>query len=230
MSSSEGDSDDSDHIAEIVTEGDDGNYDNDSWKCTGEDCSADKLLDHYTFSPPAVGGHPRNCIPTDSRPEEYVCMFLGVLEEIFVDTNIYGRRKFSLKSACPDNNHCARVDITLEEMKAFFGLAVNMSITRKGDVKEYWSLNPFQAFPFFRQVFTRNRFLDILYSLHHPALEGSVHKLKKVLYLVQHLSQQYQRFYLPERERFVWMRALLDSKAERLPPNICQTNITIVAV
>ena len=45
MSSSEGDSDDSDGSSvdgsgtkEIVTEGDDGNYDNDSWKCTGEDC------------------------------------------------------------------------------------------------------------------------------------------------------------------------------------------------
>ena len=115
MSSSEGDSDDSDGSSvdgsgteEIVAEGDDGNYDNDSWKCTGEDCSADKLLDRYTFSPPAVGGHPRNCIPPDSRPEEYVCMFLGVLlEEIVVDTNVYGRRKFSLKSACPDNNHRA---------------------------------------------------------------------------------------------------------------------------
>ena len=88
MSSSEGDSDDSGGSSingygteEIVTDGNDGNYDNDSWKCTGEDCSPDELLDRYTFSPPAVGGHPRNCIPPDSRPEEYVCMFLGVLLE-----------------------------------------------------------------------------------------------------------------------------------------------------
>ena len=92
-------------------------------------------------------------------------MFLGVLlEEIVVDTNIYGRRKFSSKSACPDNNHRSWVDITLEEMKAFLGLVVNMSLTRKGDVKEYWSLNPSLAFPFFRQAFTRARFLDILHS------------------------------------------------------------------
>ena len=97
MSSSEGDSDDSDGLSvdgsgtgEIVTEGDYGNYDNDSWKCTGEE-----LLDHYTFTPPAVGGHPRNCITPDSRPEEYVCMFLGVLlEEIVVDTNIMVEESF----------------------------------------------------------------------------------------------------------------------------------------
>ena len=157
MSSSEGYSDGSDGSSvdgsgteEIVTDGDDGNYDNDSWKCTGEDCSADKLLDRYTISPPAVGGHPRNCIPPDSRPEEYVCMFLGVLlKEIVADTNIYGRRKFSSESAFPDNNHHAWVDITLEEMKAFLGLVVNMSLTHKGDVKEYWSLNP-SGFSFFQ--------------------------------------------------------------------------------
>ena len=85
-------------------------------------------------------------------PEEYVCMFLVVLlEEIVVGTKIYGRRKFSLKSACPDNNrHASWVDITLEEMKAFLGLAVNMSLTRKGDVKEYWSLKPFSGFSFFQ--------------------------------------------------------------------------------
>ena len=69
MSSSEGESDNSDGFGteEIVTEGDDGNYDNDSWKCTREDGSAaELLLDRYTFSPPAVGGQPRNCIPPDS--------------------------------------------------------------------------------------------------------------------------------------------------------------------
>ena len=60
MSSSEGDSDDSDGSSG----GDDGNYDNDSWKCTREDCSADKLLDRYTFSPPAVDGHSKELYPS----------------------------------------------------------------------------------------------------------------------------------------------------------------------
>ena len=64
-----------------------------------------------------------DCIPPDFRPEEYVCMFLGVLlEKLFVDSNIYGRRKLSSKSACPDSDHHAWIDVMLEEMKAFLAL------------------------------------------------------------------------------------------------------------
>ena len=96
--------------------------------------------------------------------------------------------------------------------------------------REYWSSNLSQATPFLQVVFHIDRFLEILYNFHYPELEGSVHRLRKVLYLVQHLSQQYQRFYVPERERFMWMRVLLVSKAEPQPPNICRTNITIVGV
>ena len=236
MSSSDGDSDDSDGLSvdgsgteEIVTDRDDGNYDNDSWKCTGEDCSADTLLDRYAFSPSAVGGLPRNCIPPDSRPEEYVCMFLGVLpEEIVVDTNIYGRRKFSSKSACPDNHH-AWVDITLEEMKAFLGLVVKMSLTRKGDMKEYWSLNPSQAFPFSGKSLLETG------SLTYCTLSITLHwkdqytRSKRFYILCSTLANNTKGF-LCLRERFVWMRALLDSKAEHLQPNICRTNIAIVGV
>ena len=75
-SSVDGSSVDGSVTEEVETGGDDGNYNNDSWKCTEEDYSADKLLDCDTFIPREVGGHPRNCIPPDSRPEENVCMFL----------------------------------------------------------------------------------------------------------------------------------------------------------
>ena len=159
----------------------------------------------------------------------FVCSLVSFLSKLLLSLNIYGRRNFSSKSACPDNNRRAWVDITLEEMKAFLGLVVHTSLTCKGDVKEYWSLNPSQAFPFFRQVFTRDRFLDILHSLHYPALEGSVHKLKRFYILCNTLGNNTKGF-ICLREIFMWMRALLDSKAERRPPNICQTNITIIGV
>ena len=208
-SESTGDSDDSygssvevsDTEEEIESDGDDGNLSSDTWTFVDDDCAADKLLNRYPFRPPGVAGRPRNCIPPESKPEEYVYMFLGVfLQELVDDTNIYGRRKFTPNAACPDNNHRAWVDVTLEEMKAFLGLAVNMSLTYKGDVKQYWSTNPTLTMPIFRHVFTRDRFLDIMHCLHYPALAGSDHKLKKVLYLVQHFSTQYQRFFLPAKE------------------------------
>ena len=159
-------------------------------------------LSKVPFSPLGVTGHPKNCIPPESKREEYVRMFLGeLLQVIVVDTNHYARAKFGAReSAFHDINHRAWVGITLEEMMAFLGLVVNMSLIHNGDVREYWSTNPFQGTPFFREVFHRDRFLEILYNFQYPELEGSVHRLRKVLYLVQHQSQQYQRFYVPERE------------------------------
>ena len=70
---------------------------------------------------PEVGGHPRNCSPPDSRPEEYVCMFICVLlEELVVDTMVGENFLLNLPV----------LTITLKEMKAFLHLAVNMSLTR----------------------------------------------------------------------------------------------------
>ena len=71
----------------------------------------------------------------------FACSLVSFLRELLLTLT-------PMDYACPDNNHRAWVDITLEEMKAFLGLAVNMSLTRKGDVKEYWSLNP-SGFSFF---------------------------------------------------------------------------------
>ena len=172
----------------------DGNFANDTWRFMEEDYSTDKLLD--PFSPLGIAGHPKNCIPPKSKPEEYVLMFL------VVDTNNYARAKIAAReSACPDKIHHPWVNVTLEEMMAFLGLVINMSMIHSGDVREYWSSNLSQVTPFFRVVFHRDRCLQIMYNFHYPKLKGSVHRLRKVLYLVQHLSQQYQRFYVPERER-----------------------------
>ena len=94
------------------------------------DYLSDELLDLYPFSPFGVAGHPKNCIPPKSKPEKYVCMFLGeLLQVIVVDTNHYDRAKFAAReSAFPDKNHRAWVDIMLEEMMAFLGLVENMSL------------------------------------------------------------------------------------------------------
>ena len=62
-------------------------------------------------------------------------MFHGeLLQVIVVDTNHYARTKIAARvAAVPDKNHRAWVDITLEEMMAFLGLVVNMSLIHNGD-------------------------------------------------------------------------------------------------
>ena len=129
-------------------------------------------------------------------------MSLGeLILAIVVDTNHYATAKVAAgESACPHKIHSPWVVVTLEEMMAFLGLVINMSLVHKCDVRGYWSSNLSQTTPFFRVVFHRDKFLEILYNFYYPELEGSVHRLRNVLCLVQHLSQQYQKFYFPERD------------------------------
>ena len=208
----------------IEIDGDDGNFANDTWRFMVEDYSSEKLLDRYPLSPLGVAGHPKNCIPPESKPEEYDCMFLDkvIIQVIVVDTNHNARAKIAAREyACPDKIHCPwRVDIMLEEMIAVVGLVINMSLTHKGDVREY------SGDSFFRVVFHREIVPQRYCTTSVILGEGSVHRLRKLLYLVQHLCQQYQRFYVPvDAEYYVCMQVLL---AEPQPPNICRTNIPIV--
>ena len=169
-----GDSDDSDGSSlkgsgdeeVIVIDGDNGNFANDTWRFMKEDYSTDELLDRHPFRPLGLAGHPENCIPPESKPEEYGCMFLGeLIQVIVVDTIHYAWAKIAAReSACPDKIHRQWVNITLEEMMAFLGLVINMSLIHKGDVREYWSSNPSQVTLFFRVVLHRDRFLGILYN------------------------------------------------------------------
>ena len=82
-------------------------------------------------------------------------------------------------------------------------------------MRDYWSSNLSQAF--FRVVFHRARFLEILYNCHYPELEGSVHRLRKV-FLCNILANNTKC--LISLRDFLWMRVLFVSKAEPLPPNI----------
>ena len=132
------DSDDSDGLSlegsgdkEVIEiDGEDGNFANDTWRFKEKDYLTDELLDRYPFSPLGVACHPKNCIPAESKPEEYVRMFLGELIQVTgVDTNHYARSKIAAReTACPDKIHRPWVDITLEEMMAFLGIVINIKV------------------------------------------------------------------------------------------------------
>ena len=57
-------------------DGDDGNFANDTWGFMEAEYSTDQPLDRYHFSPLGFAGHPKNCIPPKSKPEEYAHLLI----------------------------------------------------------------------------------------------------------------------------------------------------------
>ena len=57
-------------------------------------------------------------------------------------------------------------DVTLEELRAFFGLNTAMGIVKLPEAKMYWQQKWLTNVPAFGQVMPRNRFFQILRYLH----------------------------------------------------------------
>ena len=57
-------------------------------------------------------------------------------------------------------------DFTIPELKAWFGLTLNMGLVRKNSIKSYWSKNSVMQTPIFPNTMSRDRYLHILRFLH----------------------------------------------------------------
>ena len=85
-----------------------------------------------------------------------------MLGNILRETNRYARQSLLARNKDVD---CWR-DISLDELKAFLGLLICMSIHRLPTLRDYWSSDWVLGVPAFAKVMPRNRFLEIWNSLH----------------------------------------------------------------
>ena len=97
-----------------------------------------------------------------------------LLMEIVTATYAYatirlGRRVFSNNSVWYKWK-----DVSLPEMKAYLGVVLKMALVEKPNVKSYFSREWIEYYPFFLDVFSRRRFLQIHWIMHvrspHPTV------------------------------------------------------------
>ena len=109
--------------------------------------------------------------------------------------------------------------MTLQELKAFLGLLITMSIHRLPSLRDYWSIDWVLGVPAFAKVMPRNRFLEIWSNLHltdnskmpRPGNEN-FDKLYKVRQFLEDLKANFKVNYNPHREQAV-DEALIKYKA-----------------
>ena len=107
---------------------------------------------------------PANVMPRESLAEDFFKLFEDncMLGHILREKN---------RSACQslqarNKDVPSWKDIFLEELKAFLGLLISMSIHRLPSLQDYWSSNWVLGVPPFAKVMPRNRFLEIWNNLH----------------------------------------------------------------
>jgi hypothetical protein len=88
-----------------------------------------------------------------------------------------------------------------DEMKAFVGLVMLMSIDHRNAYESYWSEWKLLHIPEFKKVMTRDRFLSILTFLHFSDNEiPTADKLFKVRGLLDLLITEWKRAFYPDRD------------------------------
>ena len=163
------------------------------YNSTGTDKEPSQLPDFQGARGPTTSMSP-DATPLDSFN---ILFNREVWEYLIRETNTYadeclasGRMKSTLKGWKP---------VTIEEMKVFVALILNMGIIQLTRIKDYWSKHETVNVPFFRSAMARNRFLQIFNTLHvgDARAPGRGNKIQPFIDL---LLPRFQQAYTPGRE------------------------------
>ena len=91
---------------------------------------------------------------------------------------------------------------TTDEIKAMVSLVILMGITTKPYIEAYWTRDPMMLSPFFGNTMPRDRFLQLLKSLHfndNDAADGTDH-LFKLHPVIDTLTQKLKTVYVPSQD------------------------------
>lgn len=130
---------------------------------------------------------------------EYFELFFdnNVWNLILTMTNLNAQRK---RAAGTDGGSWK--DVTLEELKAFFGLNIAMGIVKLPEAQTYWQKKWLTNVPSFAQVMSRNRFFQILRYLHVsddsvivPAGQPGHDKLHRVRLFLELIFPNFENVY-----------------------------------
>ena len=84
-------------------------------------------------------------------------------------------------------------------MKGFIAVILNMGIIQLNDLKDYWSTDDSTNLPFFRSVFSRDRFFQIFGALHVGDLEGTT-KQGKIQPFLDKICPSFETAFTPGQQ------------------------------
>ena len=139
--------------------------------------------------------------PSVQTPEQCFSLFFDDnLWQYLVDgTNEYAAKKISEMTMKPQSVYRNWVPVTVEEMKAFIDVILNMGLVQLNSLKDYWSRDDLTDVPFFRSVFSRDRFFQIFGMLHVGDIDGQ-RKCDKIQPFIDILLQFFQRAFTPAQQ------------------------------
>jgi hypothetical protein len=132
-------------------------------------------------------------------PLDYFMLFFSdkIVKEILDKTNRFSKEKIMQHMPLQKRSILANwADVTMEELKAFLGVLLNMRTNVNTDLKDYFSKDWLDRHPFFKGVFSRNRFFfQIFWMLHvnPPSKNSARTRADKMHNLVAYPDQRFRQ-------------------------------------
>ena len=126
-----------------------------------------------------------------------------LLQEFFAATNAFASIKLHGRNFFNTSIWHKCQDVTLAEFKAYLGVILNMAINDKPDIKTYFSRDEIESYPFFRDVFSSRRFLQIHWMLLFKPPQPStapVTRGSRLQNFTKYLQQKCLDLYTPQQK------------------------------
>ena len=126
---------------------------------------------------------------------------MDILQHIVNETNRYALQ--CMGEALYNN----WVEITVEELEAFFGIMILMGLVRLPSIRDYWRRDPTYYYQPIAYTFSRDRFFELSRFLHFvdnsqlaPRNTPEYNKLGKVQTIIDLLSHQFETIFNLNKE------------------------------
>ena len=139
--------------------------------------------------------------PTCRTPEQCFALFFddSLWQFLVEQTNAYAQRKIASMTVSAHSLYRNWKPVSVEEMKGFIAVILNMGIIQLNNLKDYWATDCTTNLPFIRSVFSRDRFFQIFGALHVGELDGTT-KRSKIQPLLDQLRPAIESAYTPGQE------------------------------
>lgn len=139
------------------------------------------------------------CFDDSTEPFEYFQLFFNddIMTRICNETNLHANKRRATVNS-PRARLNAWKDITLVELKAFFGIIINMGLIPLPSIDAYFSTAWESRIQFFRDVFNRDEFLNIFWNLHFNHIEDENRPVRRgflIAPVLEHMKTMSRLFY-----------------------------------
>ncbi|XP_020294562.1 piggyBac transposable element-derived protein 2-like [Pseudomyrmex gracilis] len=125
----------------------------------------------------------------------------SLIEMIIEETNRYHFQNPGIQS----DHMKPWTPFTKEDFEIFLGLSILMGHVRKGELHSYWSTDQLVQTPIFRQMMSRDRYLQILCYIHfhdneNTTLDIAGHTLAKIKPVIDFLQSKFSAALTPGKK------------------------------